>query len=156
MEEFGPHAQDVYARHDYAALGDGQLLFGIKMESDCEMLEPAFTVNKPAITGIANFAATITVRQYGKVIYQKNVPQGPFSLTDFNNNGNGDVDVEVLEADGSSRRFPMASVVALAQMAKGALGYSASAGNVSNGNGYFSTIFAQGICRTGWERTRIS
>ena len=154
------NAQDVYAQHDYAALGGGQLsigkltsdgsvvdsvpFVGMKIESDSGMLDPAFTGYKPAITGIANSAATIIVRQYGKVIYQKNVPQGPFSLTDFNNNGNGDVDVEIREADGNSRHFSMSSVVAPSLMAKGALGYSASAGKFRNGNGYFSPGFAQG------------
>lgn len=153
-------AQDVYAQHDYAALRGGQLsvgkltsdgsmvdsvsFVGMKMESDSGMLASAFTGYKPAITGMANTPATITVRQYGKVIYQKNVPQGPFSLTDFNRSGNGDVDVEIREADGSVRHFSMSSVVAPSLMAKGALGYSVSTGKFRNGNGYFSPGFAQG------------
>lgn len=153
-------AQDVYAQHDYAMLRGGQLsvgrltsdgsmvdsvpFVGMKMESDSGMLNPEFSTYRPAITGIANSPATVTVRQYGKVIYQQNVPQGPFTLTDFNRSGNGDVDVEIREADGSVRRFTMSSVVTPALMTEGALGYSFSAGKYRNGSGYVSPSFAQG------------
>ncbi|WP_329911911.1 fimbria/pilus outer membrane usher protein, partial [Serratia quinivorans] len=153
-------AQDVYARHDYSMLRGGQFsvgrltsdgsvvssvpFAGMKMESDEGMLDPELSNYRPAITGIVNTPATVTVLQYGKVIYQQNVPQGPFSLTDFNRSGNGDVDVEIREADGSVRRFTMSSVVSPALMSKGALGYSLSAGKYRNGKGYLSPQFMQG------------
>ncbi|MBU9839245.1 fimbrial biogenesis outer membrane usher protein [Rahnella aceris] len=153
-------AQDVYVQHDYAMLRGGQFsagrltsdgsvvdsvqFVGMKMESDSGMLNPEFTSYRPAITGIANTPATVTVRQYGKLIYQQNVPQGPFSLADFNRNGNGDVEVEIREADGSVRRFTMSSAVTPALMTKGALGYSVSTGKYRDGNNYLSPEFVQG------------
>ncbi|MEQ4958830.1 fimbria/pilus outer membrane usher protein [Enterobacter hormaechei] len=152
--------QDVYAQHDYSVLRGGQFsagrltsdgsvvdsvpFVGMKMESDEGMLNPEFSSYRPAITGIANTPATVIVRQYGKIIYQQNVPQGPFSLTDFNRSGNGDVDVEIRESDGSVRRFTMAAVVTPALMSKGALGYSFSAGKFRDGRGYLPPEFVQG------------
>ncbi|ELD3253959.1 fimbrial biogenesis outer membrane usher protein [Enterobacter hormaechei] len=154
------NTQDVYAQHDYSYLGGGQFsvgrltsdgsvvdsipFVGMKMESDNGMLDPTYTSHQPAITGIANSAATVTVREYGKVVYQENVPQGPFSLTDFNRSGNADVDVEIRESDGSSRHFTMSSVVAPSLMSRGALKYSVSTGKYRNGNRYVSPEFAQG------------
>lgn len=154
------NAQDVYAQHDYSFMRGGQFsvgrltsdgsvvdsapFTGIKMESDTGMLNTSVTDYRPAITGIANSPSTVTVRQYGKVIYQQNVPQGPFSLTDFNRSGNGDVDVEIREADGSVRRFTMSSAVSPMLMSAGAMGYSMSAGQYRNGNEWLSPSFLQG------------
>ncbi|WP_332631255.1 fimbria/pilus outer membrane usher protein [Citrobacter sp. ESBL3] len=157
------NTQDVYAQHDYSFMRGGQFsvgrltsdgsvvdsvpFTGVTMASDTGMLNPSATGYKPAITGIANSPATVTVRQFGKVIYQQNVPQGPFALTDFNRSGNGDVEVEIREADGSVRRFTMSSAVAPMLMNAGEMGYSMSAGqaqNTGSGSNRLSTSFAQG------------
>lgn len=157
------NTQDVYAQHDYSFMRGGQFsvgrlssdgsvvdsvpFTGVSMASDTGMLNPSATGYKPAITGIANSPATVTVRQFGKVIYQQNVPQGPFALTDFNRSGNGDVEVEIREADGSVRRFTMSSAVAPMLMNAGEMGYGLSAGqaqNTGSGSSRISTAFAQG------------
>ncbi|WP_273830926.1 fimbria/pilus outer membrane usher protein [Serratia bockelmannii] len=153
------NASQVYAERDFAAFGGGQLtvgqttsgggggdsvsFVGAKVDSDDSMLDPKFTAYSPAITGIANSPATVTVRQYGKVIYQQNVPQGPFSLTDFNRSGNGDVDVEIREADGRTHHFTLASVNAGNLLRQGGASYSASTGQASGGNGYADNRFVQ-------------
>ncbi|WGA03951.1 fimbrial biogenesis outer membrane usher protein [Enterobacter ludwigii] len=157
------NTRDVYAQHDYSFMRGGQFsvgrltsdgsmvdsvpFTGVSMASDTGMLNPSATGYRPAITGIANSPATVTVRQFGKVIYQQNVPQGPFALTDFNRSGNGDVEVEIREADGSVRRFTMSSAVAPMLMNAGEMGYSMSAGqaqNTGSGNSRLSTSFVQG------------
>ncbi len=157
------NTQDVYAQHDYSFMRGGQFsvgrltsdgsvvdsvpFTGITMASDTGMLNPSATGYKPAITGIANSPATVTVRQFGKVIYQQNVPQGPFALTDFNRSGNGDVEVEIREADGSVRRFTMSAASAPVLMNAGQMGYSLSAGQARNQGGSknsLSTSFMQG------------
>ncbi|WP_439413213.1 fimbria/pilus outer membrane usher protein, partial [Enterobacter ludwigii] len=159
------NAQDVYAQHDYAFGRGGQLsvgrlssdgsvvdsapFTGMKIESDTGMLNPEVTDYRPAITGIANSPATVTVRQYGKVIYEQNVPQGPFALTGFNRTGNGDVDVEIREADGSVRHFTMSSAISPMLMRAGQVGYSLSAGQYRDGNGYVSPNFIQGNTSVG-------
>lgn len=153
------NASQVYAQRDFAQLGGGQLTVGnttssgggvdsvqfsgIKLDSDDAMLDPKFTNYSPAITGVANSPATVTVRQYGKVIYQQNVPQGPFSLTDFNRSGNGDVDVEVREADGRTRHFTMAQAQSGALLRQGGLTWSASTGRAASSTGYADDKFVQ-------------
>jgi outer membrane usher protein len=152
-------SRNLYAQNDYAGLGGGQFtvgqttsdgsvvdsvpFVGLRLASDSGMLDPSLTHFTPAISGIANSPATVTVRQYGKVIYQQNVPQGPFALTDFNRRGNGDVDVEVREADGTLRRFSMASASVPLLMPEGALGYSMSIGRVRDGGDGLRPEFAQ-------------
>ncbi|EKN5096028.1 fimbrial biogenesis outer membrane usher protein [Yersinia enterocolitica] len=167
------NASQVYGQRGFAALGGGQLTVGhttstgggvdsvqfagVRVDSDGGMLDPKFTTYSPAITGIANSPATVTVRQYGRVIYQQNVPQGPFSLTDFNRSGNGNVDVEIREADGRTRRFTMAQANSGTLMRLGALSYSASAGKASNGSGYADDRFVQaGVSYGAWANTTLT
>lgn len=167
------NASQTYAQHDFATLGGGQFTVGnttssgssvgsvpftgVKLDSDDAMLDPKFTTYNPAITGIANSPATITVRQYGKVVYQQNVPQGPFSLTDFNRSGNGDVDVEIREADSRTRHFTMAQAQSGALLRQGGLTWSASAGKASDGVGYADDKFAQaGVSWGAWANTTLN
>lgn len=167
------NASQVYAQHDFAAMGGGQVTVGhttssgggvdsvqftgVKLDSDEAMLDPKFTTYSPAITGVANSPATVTVRQYGKVIYQQNVPQGPFSLTDFNRSGNGSVDVEIREADGQTRHFTMAQAQNGGLLRQGGLTWSASAGKASNGTGYADDKFVQsGVSYGAWANTTLN
>lgn len=164
---------NTYAQRDFASLGGGTLtvgrttssgggvdsvLFtGVTVASDDGMLDPKYTSYKPAITGIANSPATVTVRQYGKVIYQQNVPQGPFSLTDFNSSGNGEVDVEVRESDGSTRHFTMAQAVSSSMMTQGSTSWSTSAGKAANSAGYANAQFVQaGVSYGAWANTTLT
>ena len=167
------NASQVYAQHDFAAMGGGQVTVGhttstgggvdsvqftgVKLDSDEAMLDPKFTTYSPAITGVANSPATVTVRQYGKVIYQQNVPQGPFSLTDFNRSGNGSVEVEIREADGQTRHFTMAQAQNGGLLRKGGLTWSASAGKASNSTGYADDKFVQsGVSYGAWANTTLN
>lgn len=167
------NASQVYARHDFAVMGGGQVTVGhttssgggvdsvqfagVKLDSDDAMLDPKFTTYSPAITGVANSPATVTVRQYGKVIYQQNVPQGPFSLTDFNRSGNGSVDVEIREADGQTRHFTMAQAQNGGLLRQGGLTWSASAGKASNSTGYADDKFVQsGVSYGAWANTTLN
>lgn len=149
----------TYAQRDFTAFGGGTLtvgrttssgggvssvLFtGVTLASDDGMLDPKYASYKPAISGVANSPATLTVRQYGKVIYQQNVPQGSFALTDFNGSGNGEVDVEVRESDGSTRQFTMTQAVSNSMMARGNTAWSTSAGKAANSAGYAGDRFIQ-------------
>lgn len=152
-------ASQWYAQHDFAYMGGGQLTLGhtassggavdsvsfvgAKVDSDAGMLSPALASYTPAITGIAESPATVTARQYGRVIFQQNVPQGPFSLTDFNRSGSGEVDVEVREADGRTRHYTLAQAGNSVLMRQGMGSYSTSLGQASNGAGYVDERFVQ-------------
>lgn len=141
-----------------SGLGGGAVQFtGVKVDSDAGMLDPAFTTWRPAITGIALSPATVTVRQYGKVIYQQNVPQGPFALTEFNRSGNGDVDVEIREADGSTRRLTLAQTQNGNLLLRGGLTYSVSAGTATHSAGYADNRFVQaGASYGAWANATLT
>ncbi|MFP3439121.1 fimbria/pilus outer membrane usher protein [Pantoea sp. SIMBA_133] len=160
------NTQDIYAAHDYSQLGGGQFSIGklssggmtgesvpftgVMITSDEGMRRTESSGYRPAITGIADSPATVTVSQYGKTIYQKNVPAGPFSLSDFNRSGSGDVEVEIREADGRVRRFTMADTPAINLMRRGEIAYSLATGRMNTYDRQsISPAFIQGSIGTG-------
>lgn len=67
----------------------------------------------PVIRGIATSNAKVSVRQNGQEIYQTTVPPGSFEINDlYPTSYNGDLQVQVTEADGSVKTFvvPFSSV----------------------------------------------
>ena len=82
------------------------------------------------VEGIAQSAARVEVRQAGALIHTSLVPAGPFKLPNVQLlNGRTDLDVRVIEADGSQRSFTIAAA-SLAQVALSEPGYSVAAGKV--------------------------
>jgi len=92
----------------------GSLSFnGIKFATDERMWPQGKRGYAPVVQGVAASSAHVVVKQLGKVIYETNVPPGPFLIDDLNNTRyQGDLDVEVIEASGKSARFtvPYSSV----------------------------------------------
>ncbi|EPL6453504.1 fimbria/pilus outer membrane usher protein [Providencia rettgeri] len=79
---------------------------GVKLTSNEQMLPSQLRGYAPAISGVANTNARITVRQNGNVVYETYVAPGPFYINDIQQAGlSGDYDVTVTEADGTERRF---------------------------------------------------
>lgn len=79
---------------------------GVKLTSNEQMLPSQVRGYAPAISGVANTNARITVRQNGNVVYETYVAPGPFFINDIQQAGlSGDYDVTVTEADGTERRF---------------------------------------------------
>lgn len=85
---------------------DGIPFKGIKLVSNEQMLPSQLRGYAPAITGVANSNARITVRQNGNVVYEVYVAPGPFNINDIQPAGlSGNYDVTVTEADGTERQF---------------------------------------------------
>lgn len=79
---------------------------GAQLTSDENMLPDSQRDFAPVVRGVANSNATIEIRQNGYLIYSKNVAPGAFDIDDINpSNQSGDLDVSVIEADGSRRNF---------------------------------------------------
>lgn len=86
---------------------------GISLASDPRMLPDSQRGYAPVVRGVARSNARVTVRQRDQVIHQANVAPGPFVIADLYGTAYaGDLDVEVLESDGSIQRFvvPFAAV----------------------------------------------
>lgn len=95
---------------------------GVQLASDDDMLPDSQKGYAPVVRGIARTNAQVTVRQNGYQIYQTFVAPGAFEITDlYATGGAGDLDVTVLEADGSEQRFtlPYASLPVLQREGRG-------------------------------------
>lgn len=79
---------------------------GINLRTDDRMLPESMRGYAPVIQGVAQTTARVSVMQNGREIYQTTVAAGPFKISDlYATNYNGDLDVVVTEADGSSSSF---------------------------------------------------
>lgn len=111
----------TFAQHDLTelkaqlTLGDsytsGELLDSVRIRgavvaSDTRMLPSSLRGYAPVIRGVAESNARIVIKQRGYVIYETTAVPGPFAIDDLYPTGyGGDLDVEVTEADGRTRRF---------------------------------------------------
>ncbi|EFD5004851.1 fimbrial biogenesis outer membrane usher protein [Escherichia coli] len=142
--EKGWHALNTSATHDYSFWQGGQFTIGqtstdgaifesfpfegMQLISDDGMIVPWLSSFSPIIRGIAYSQALVIVRQNNQIIWQGNIPAGPFELKDVNPLFSGDMDIEVHEADGTVRRFSQASASIPVLQREGRLRYSASIG----------------------------
>lgn len=139
---------ETYAQRDIApwrsqiVLGDSQTsgelfdtsnLRGVRLSSDDRMLPDSLRSYAPVVRGIADTNAVVTVRQGGRVLYEQNVPAGPFELADLPAAGyGGDLEVTVQEADGRQNTFsvPFSTVPLL--LREGLHRYSVGMGKYRN------------------------
>ncbi|HHV7361218.1 TPA: fimbria/pilus outer membrane usher protein [Morganella morganii] len=86
---------------------------GVNFATSDAMTPESMRGYAPVIRGIANSNAKVSVRQNGQEIYQTTVPPGSFEINDlYPTSYNGDLQVQVIEADGSVKTFvvPFSSV----------------------------------------------
>ncbi|MCZ8624420.1 fimbrial biogenesis outer membrane usher protein [Escherichia albertii] len=89
---------DMYTSAD---IFDSVRFRGVRLFRDMQMLPNSKQNFTPRVQGIAQSNALVTIEQNGFVVYQKEIPPGPFSITDLQLAGGGaDLDVSVKEADG--------------------------------------------------------
>ncbi|MBN3769077.1 fimbria/pilus outer membrane usher protein [Burkholderia sp. Se-20378] len=112
-----------------SALFDSVRIRGVEIGSDDAMLPDSERGYAPVIRGQAFSNAVVEVRQSGYVLYRANVPPGPFELTDiFPSGSNGDLEITVIEADGSRHVTRQAFSSLPLMLRKGRMKYNFSAG----------------------------
>ncbi|WP_449556086.1 fimbria/pilus outer membrane usher protein [Huaxiibacter chinensis] len=82
---------------------------GASLESDVSMLPPSLRGYAPEVNGVAGSNATVIVSQQGRIIYQTQIPAGPFSIQDLSSSVSGLLDVEVREEDGQVQKYQVAT-----------------------------------------------
>ncbi|MGU9855636.1 fimbria/pilus outer membrane usher protein [Pseudomonas sp. LF245] len=136
-------AGDIFSDAD---LFDSVRYRGVKLGSDDGMRADSERGYAPIIRGIAQTSATVEIRQNHYILYTANVPPGPFEISDIYPSGsNGDLEITVIEADGSRRVTVQAFSSLPIMVREGQLNYSLSAGQYnSNSDGQQSPQFVSG------------
>lgn len=161
-------ALNTWLSHDYAWGQGGQLTLGqtstdgsifdsfpfegLALSSDDGMIQPLLASFSPVFSGVAYSQAQVTVRQNGVVVYQKNVPAGPFELRDVPQLYSGDVVLEVREADGTVHRTLQTAASVPVLQREGRMRYSLVAGRYrqqDNASGTPSPNLIQGTMAWG-------
>lgn len=85
---------------------DSVPLQGIEIYDDESMLSTVERSYTPVVTGIAQTPARVTVRQFGRIVFERNVQAGPFSFDDLPGLTSGaDLEVTITEQSGATRTF---------------------------------------------------
>ncbi|EBV7178791.1 capsule biosynthesis protein, partial [Salmonella enterica subsp. enterica serovar Thompson] len=102
---------------------------GVMLASDENMVPWDQSQFAPVVRGIARTQARVEVRQSGYLMTTRTVPAGPFEITDLPSTGSsGDLQVTVLESDGSRQAFTVPYTVPAVAVRQGYLKYSVMAG----------------------------
>ncbi|WP_029299066.1 outer membrane usher protein [Pseudomonas proteolytica] len=78
---------------------------GANLSSNDSMLPPNLRGYAPEVAGVARTNARVVISQQGRVLYNTQVPPGPFRIQDLNDAVSGQLDVRVEEQDGSTQDF---------------------------------------------------
>lgn len=117
---------------------------GVRLYRDMQMLPNSKQNFTPLVQGIAQSNALVTIEQNGFVVYQKEVPPGPFSIADLQLAGGGaDLDVSIKEADGSVTTYlvPYAAVPNMLQPGVSKYDFAAGRSHIEGASN--QTDFAQ-------------
>ncbi|EKI7042411.1 fimbrial biogenesis outer membrane usher protein [Escherichia coli] len=152
-----------YAQHDVASmraqltLGDfytsGVLMESVavrggQLASDDRMLASSLRGYAPVVRGVANTNALIQIRQNGNLLREVSVPAGPFAIDDLFPTGyGGDINVEILEANGERRTFTIPYTAAAQLIRPGYSRYLFAAGRYR----YSDKVFDQNVAQATWQ-----
>jgi outer membrane usher protein len=121
---------------------DSLKIRGLSMKTSEQMLHSSDRAYVPAIMGIANSDSQLTVVQNGNIIYQANVPAGPYSISDYYPASmGGDLTVSLRETDGTIKTtiVPYAALPVMEK--KGHFKYNFSSGSLQEDTGPVSSQY---------------
>ncbi len=79
---------------------------GVTLKQDQRMYPDSYRTYMPVIRGVATSNAVVKIYQNDAIVYQLNVPPGPFEIDDMMPTGSrNDLTVEVVNGGGSTERF---------------------------------------------------
>ncbi|AEW44670.1 fimbrial biogenesis outer membrane usher protein [Serratia symbiotica str. 'Cinara cedri'] len=117
---------------------------GIQLSSINEMLAESQRGYMPVVRGIVLNNACIEIYQNGYMIYSTNVPPGPFALIDIPSTTlNGDLNVIVIETNGSTSNFVVPFSIAPNMLREGIWNYQFTTGKYHDGISRYQPNFMQ-------------
>ncbi len=111
-----------------SAIFDSFRFAGASLRSDDNMLPPGLRGYAPEVTGVARTNAKVIVSQQGRVLYETQVPAGPFRIQELNDALTGKLDVHIEEQDGSAQYFQQDAATIPYLTRPGAVRYKLAAG----------------------------
>ena len=117
---------------------------GVQFSSDDAQLPIGLQNYAPVIRGTARSNALVEIRQNNYLVYSMNVAPGNFEIKDlYAANDSGDLEIKVIESDGSVRTFtqPYASVPNMIRA--GQKKYQVTAGQYRSGSDDYQPYFGQ-------------
>ena len=150
---------DLGSSHTRLTLGDTYTAYGIfdsvryrgvQISNDDEMLPYSQRSYAPVVRGIAASNARVEVRQDGSLIYALNVAPGAFRIDDIvPNRLSGELEVSIVEADGSLQRYKQSFSAVETMLRPGLVHYELSAGELRNGYHHYQPRFVQATTARG-------
>ncbi|WP_028631745.1 fimbria/pilus outer membrane usher protein [Pseudomonas parafulva] len=120
---------------------------GARLASDDRMLPDSQRQYAPQVRGTANSSARVVISQDGSKVHETTVAPGPFVIDDLYGTAyNGDLDVQVIEADGSVSQFTVPYSAVPDSIRPGLSRYNATVGEVrqnSRSHGTFGEFIYQ-------------
>ncbi|EKB5803146.1 fimbrial biogenesis outer membrane usher protein [Salmonella enterica] len=104
------------------------LFEGAQISSDDGMIASWLSDFSPVIRGVAESPSRIIVRQNATVIWQGDVPAGPFELTDITPLYSGDINVEIRGENGSVKYINQTSSSVPVLLREGRINYNIAVG----------------------------
>ncbi|MGL4723261.1 MAG: outer membrane usher protein [Scandinavium sp.] len=139
-----------------SAIFDSFSFTGLSLDTDDSMLPPNLRGYAPEVSGIAKSNARVTISHQGHILYETQVPPGPFLIQDLNQSVSGLLDVKVQEQDGSIYQFQVSTASIPYLTRPGLVRYKLASGRPSdinhktNGPLFASGEFSWGISN-GWS-----
>ena len=88
---------------------DGFSYIGGSISTDDQMLPPNLRGYAPDVSGVAHTTAKVTVTQMGRVIYETQVPAGPFRIQDIGDSVSGTLHVRIEEQNGQVQEYDVST-----------------------------------------------
>lgn len=124
-------------------------LQGIELYDDESMLSNIERSYTPVITGIAQTLARVTVRQFGRIVFERNVPAGPFTFDNLPGLTSGvNLEVTITEQNGQERTYIVPYTSTPLLLRAGRVHFNAAMGRYHDDNDRHSEspfIFTGGI-----------
>ncbi|HAE9771187.1 TPA_asm: fimbrial biogenesis outer membrane usher protein [Salmonella enterica subsp. enterica serovar Heidelberg] len=135
---------------------DGFNYVGGSLITDDQMLPPNLRGYAPDISGVARTNAKVTVTQRGRVIYESQVPAGPFRIQDINETVSGDLYVKIEEQSGQVQEYDVSTASIPFLTRPGQVRYKLAAGRPQDWDhnmegGFFTSAEASWGIANGWS-----
>jgi len=122
---------------------------GASLRKDERMLPDSQRGYAPVVRGVASSNARVSIRQGDHEIYQTTVAPGPFEINDlYPNSYSGDLQVEVLEADGRVERYTVPFSAVPESLREGQWNYEAALGRthgVGKDSAFADFVYQRGV-----------